>query len=256
MCCSWTCRTSAAASTRSSPRFATCSKKRRRRARPCGFWIARIPRAGPIEGMRLRAGWESFVGAGPLPDASRPHARRARALVRAHAEARRGLSGHPDGRLAAGGGARLRLAAGRAHLGEPEPERRESVDGARVRRHGDDRRHHAVRRPRHDAPAGAVRRAGHRCRGAAEGNAIPGAALAGGLQLAPLLVRAHVPQARRQALLGPADSRGGSGLRSRRVPAVACRLARAEGAAPPARRTTASGVTSTTSTSGTSSPSM
>ena len=41
------------------------------------------PVGRPVEGLRLRAGWESFVGAGADADAPRPHARRAGPLVRA-----------------------------------------------------------------------------------------------------------------------------------------------------------------------------
>ncbi len=47
---------------------------------------------------------------------------------------------------------------------EPEPERRQPLDGARVRRHRDDRRHHAVGGARHHPAARAVRRIRHRCR--------------------------------------------------------------------------------------------
>ena len=66
-CCSSICRTSAAASTPSSRRCATCSRRRRGTARRSGCSIGRIPSAGPIEGLRCAPGWESFVGAGPLP---------------------------------------------------------------------------------------------------------------------------------------------------------------------------------------------
>ena len=52
---------------------------------------------------------------------------------------------------------------GERTLGQSEPERAEPLDGARLCRHGDARRHDAVRRPRHDAAARAVRRARHRC---------------------------------------------------------------------------------------------
>ena len=39
------------------------------------------PAGRPVEGLTLRAGWESFVGAGPDADAPRPDAGRARPLV-------------------------------------------------------------------------------------------------------------------------------------------------------------------------------
>ena len=102
------------------------------------------PAGRPVEGLTLRPGWESFVGAGPMP-------------------MRHGLTlgelGHwfidhfkldvdyrviemegwqPDA------GARLRLAARRAHLDQPEPQRRQPQHGARLCRHGDARRHDAV----------------------------------------------------------------------------------------------------------------
>ena len=57
-------------------------------------------------------------------------------------------------------GTGIRLAARRAHLGQPESERAEPLDGALLSGHRHARRHDAVRRPRHDAPAGALRRTG------------------------------------------------------------------------------------------------
>ena len=130
------------------------------------------PAGRPVEGLRCAPGWESFVGAGPAADAPRPHARRAGALVRRDAAPRRRLprSSTMEGwqpRRAA----RLRLAARRAQLGQPEPERAEPLDGALLSRHGDARGHDAVRRPRHDAAARALRRAGPRRAGAARDDA-------------------------------------------------------------------------------------
>ena len=66
-CCWSTCRTSAAASTPSSRRCATCSRKRRGTARRVWVLDRPNPIGRPVEGSRLRAGWESFVGAGPMP---------------------------------------------------------------------------------------------------------------------------------------------------------------------------------------------
>ncbi len=122
------------------------------------------PAGRPVEGLTLRAGWESFVGAGPMP------MRHGLTL----GELGHWFIGHfkldvdyrviemegwqPD---AAPG---LRLAARRAHLDQPEPERAQPLDGARLCRHGDARGHDAVRRARHDAAARTVRRAGHRRR--------------------------------------------------------------------------------------------
>jgi hypothetical protein len=121
------------------------------------------PAGRPVEGLLLRPGWESFVGAGPLP---MRHGLTMGELacwfistlgldvdctvIRMQGWARRG--------------ARLRLAARRAQLDQPEPERPEPVDGTLLCRHGDARRQHALRRPRHDAPARAFWRAGHRRR--------------------------------------------------------------------------------------------
>ena len=81
-CCSSICRTSAAASTPSSRRCATCS--RRPRSSGKAVWVLDRPNpAGrPVEGLTLRPGWESFVGAGADADAPRPDAGRAGALVR------------------------------------------------------------------------------------------------------------------------------------------------------------------------------
>jgi hypothetical protein len=104
--------------------------------------------------------------------------------------------------------ARLRLAARRAQLDQPQPERAEPVDGALLRRHRDARRHDAVRRPRHDAAARAVRRARPRRRALikthARSSRRTGCTAAG---CANLLVRADLPQARRQALPRRADPR-------------------------------------------------
>ena len=92
-CCSSTCRTSAAASTPSSRRCATCS--RRRRAHGKAVWVLDRPNpvGRPVEGLRLRAGWESFVGAGPLPMRHGLTLGELGALVRAHAAPRRRVRG-------------------------------------------------------------------------------------------------------------------------------------------------------------------
>jgi uncharacterized protein YbbC (DUF1343 family) len=92
------------------------------------------PIGRPVEGLTLRAGWESFVGAGPLP-------------------MRHGLTLGELGlwfvsmlKLA-----RFRLAPERAHLDQSQPQRAELVDGARLCRHGDARGHDALGRAWHDA---------------------------------------------------------------------------------------------------------
>ena len=122
------------------------------------------PAGRPIEGLRLRAGWESFVGAGPLPmrhgltlgELAQWFVRTLRLDVECEVVTMEGWE--PQRR------AGLRLAARRAHVGEPEPECAQSLDGALLRRHGDARGHDALGRARHDAAAGAVRRARSRRR--------------------------------------------------------------------------------------------
>ncbi len=98
------------------------------------------PIGRPIEGLTLRPQWESFVGAGPLP------MRHGLTLGELAGWFVRTLKLNVDFEVvpmedwlpARAPG--LRLAAGRARLGQSEPERRQSVDGARLPRHGDARR--------------------------------------------------------------------------------------------------------------------
>ena len=111
-CCSSTCRTSAAASTRSLPRCATCSRRRPQHGKSVWVLDRPNPAGRPVEGLRLRAGLGELRRRGPAADAPRAHARRAGALVRRHAEARRGLRGRRDARLDAG--RRARATAGRS----------------------------------------------------------------------------------------------------------------------------------------------
>ena len=122
------------------------------------------PAGRPVEGLTLRPGWESFVGAGPLP---MRHGLTLGELGRWFIDT---FKLDVDYRViemegwqpeAAPG---YRLAARRAHLGQSQPQRAQPVDGARLCRHGDARRHDAVRRARHHAAARAVRRARHRRR--------------------------------------------------------------------------------------------
>ena len=61
------CRISAAASTRSSRRCATCWKRARKAGKSVWILDRPNPAGRPVEGLTLRAGWESFVGAGPMP---------------------------------------------------------------------------------------------------------------------------------------------------------------------------------------------
>ena len=127
--------------------------------RASGCSTARIPPAGRSRASSCSPGWESFVGAGRAADAPRADAGRSGALVRHDVKSRCGVEGDRDAGLEAGRRAGLRLAARRARLGEPEPERAEPVDGALLSGHGDAGRHDALGRPRHHAAAGASRRA-------------------------------------------------------------------------------------------------
>ena len=117
------------------------------------------PIGRPVEGLRLQPGWESFVGAGPLPDAPRPDAGRAGALVRHDARARRRVRGRRRWRA----GRRTAAPGFGWPLGErawvnPSPNAPNLWMARCYRRHGDARGHDALRGPRHHAPAGAVRR--------------------------------------------------------------------------------------------------
>ena len=131
-----TCRTSAAASTPSSPRCGTCWRPPRGRQVGLGARPAeprRPPGRGPAPSARLGELRRRRAAA----DAPRPDAGRARRLVRRDPEARRRLPGDRDGGLGARRRARLRLAAGRARLDQPQPQRPQPLDGPRLRRHGD-----------------------------------------------------------------------------------------------------------------------
>ena len=55
------------------------------------------PIGRPVEGVRLRPGWESFVGSRGAAHAPRPDAWRTRPSVHPHTEPRCRLSGHRDG---------------------------------------------------------------------------------------------------------------------------------------------------------------
>ena len=126
------------------------------------------PVGRPVEGLTLRPGWESFVGAGPCRCATGSRwaswrAGSSRTLrLNVDCEVVPMEDWMPAGRTG------LRLAAGRAHVGQPESQRAESVDGALLSRHGHARRHDVVGRARHDPAAGAVRCAGPGHPGAAE----------------------------------------------------------------------------------------
>ena len=189
------------------------------------------PAGRPVEGLKLRPGWESFVGAGPLPmrhgltlgEAAQWFVRTEKLDVELKVVEMEGWKP---------GAARVRLAARRARVGQPEPERAEPVDGALLSRarvmlegttlsegRGTTRPLELFGAPDLDAEC------------APGENAVARPALAARLPAARLLVRADLPQARRQALRRDADPRRGARLRARRVPAVAAGGARVQGAA-------------------------
>ncbi len=107
------------------------------------------PAGRPVEGLTLRPGWESFVGAGPMP---MRHGLTLGELGRWFVDHFKldvdyrviEMEGWQPGR-----GAGLRLAA-RAGLDQPEPQCRQPQHGARLCRHGDARRHDAERGQGHD----------------------------------------------------------------------------------------------------------
>ena len=111
------------------------------------------PVGRPIEGLKLRNGWESFVGAGPLP------MRHGLTLGELGLWFVKTLKLDVDFRViemkdwrpefSAG----IRLAAGRTCLGKPKSQRAEFVDGARLRGNGHAGRNDALGRARHDATA-------------------------------------------------------------------------------------------------------
>ena len=121
------------------------------------------PVGRPVEGLTLRAGWESFVGAGPLPmrhgltlgELGLWFVRTLKLDVEYRViEMQDWQPDDPPG---------YRLAAGRARVDQPQPQRAELVDGSRVRGNGDARGHDALRRSRHHAAARTVRRSRYQC---------------------------------------------------------------------------------------------
>ena len=170
------------------------------------------PVGRPVEGLTLRAGWESFVGAGPLPMRHGLTHGRAGALVRRDAAARRRLPGGRDARA----GSRDAAPGYGWPLGErtwvnPSPNAPNlwmaRCYAGSVMLEGTD----ALGGPRHDAAAGAARRAGPRRAGAACRRCTRSRPQwLDGLPPAPLLVRADLPQARGPAVRRLPGARGGS----------------------------------------------
>ncbi len=111
------------------------------------------PAGRPIEGLTLLPGYESFVGAGPLP------MRHGLTLGELGLWFVKHFKLDVDYRVIEMEGyrpdaaPRLRLAAGDAHLDQSQSQRAQSLDGARLCRHGDARRRDAVGRAGHDAAA-------------------------------------------------------------------------------------------------------
>ena len=155
------------------------------------------PAGRPVEGLRLRPGWESFVGAGPLPmrhgltlgELAQWFVRTFRLDVECEVVTMEGWQ--PES--APGYGWPL----GERAWVNPESQRGESVDGALLRRHRDAGRHDALRGARHDTAARAVRRTGPRSARAHRHDGIARARMDARLPAAGVLVRADVSQARR-----------------------------------------------------------
>ena len=201
------------------------------------------PAGRPVEGLLLRDGWRASSARGRT-DAPRPHARRARALVRAH---RSSTSSSRSSRWRAGArrGARFGWPLGERAWVNPSPNA-PSLRWRALSRDGDARGHDALRRPRDDAAARALRRARPRRRGLlAHDEALAPDWLAG-CRLR-LLVRADLPQARGRALRRLPDPRRRPRTTTRRSGPGACR-ARLQGD-PPLRPDYPLWRTSSTSTS-------
>ena len=234
------CRTSAAASTRSSRRCSTCWR-RRPSVGKSGVG-ARPAQSGRPAGRRLtlREGWESFVGAGPHADAPWAHARRARARGSSNNSSStssiassRCEGWQPD--AAPGFGWPLgertwvnpspnapNLFMARAYAGTVMLEGTTLSEGR-----GTTRPLELFGAP--DIDARAVIDEMQRAR----------AAVAARLPPARLLVRADVPQACRQAVQRRADPHRGSRLRPRGVQALARAGASLQGDPPPLSRLSA-----------------
>ena len=214
------------------------------------------PVGRPVEGLTLRAGWQSFVGAGPLPMRHGLTLGELGSVVCQNSQARCRVSRHRDAGLAARCRAGIRLAAWRARVDQSQSQRAEFMDGARLCGHGDARGHNALGRARHHSAARTVRRARHRYDTRDEGNVLPCAAVATWLPPARLLVRADLSQTCGQALQRRADPHRRSQLRSRRRSSLGVsRRSRSKRFAV-CIRTIRSGAISPTNTSTASSPSM
>ena len=150
------------------------------------------PVGRPVEGLTLRAGCESFVGAGPMP---MRHGLTLGELARwfvGDSPSRRRLPRRADGGLGAERRAGIWMAPRRAHVGQPEPQRAQSLDGALLSGLGDARSHDVVGRSWDHKTAGVARCAGSGRAGVVGRDAFACNAMDEWLSAAALLVRAHV----------------------------------------------------------------
>ena len=217
--CWWTCRTSAAESILSSRRCGTCSRRRHARQERLGARPAESDRPA-VEGTSLRAGWESFVGAGEMP------MRHGLTLGEMGYWFIRRFELGVDYRVVEMAGWEPRAAPGLGWpLGErtwvnPSPNAPNFSWRAATRARSCSK---ARRFPKAAARPGRSSSSAHRrwISRPRRRNAAPGTAVARRLQAAAVLVRADVPQAPRAALCGSARARRRRGVRARGLPAVA-----------------------------------
>ena len=166
------------------------------------------PAGRPVEGSLLEPGWESFVGAGPLP---MRHGLTLGELARWFV-ARRGLDLElevvaMDG-YAPEASPGFRLAAGGPPLGQPQPQRRHPQHGPLLSRDSAVRGDNPLRGPRDDPGPGTGRGAGSGIRAHPRPHGGLGARLARRVLAASLLVRADLSQARRAPVQRGADPHG------------------------------------------------
>ena len=142
------------------------------------------PIGRPIEGLRLRAGWQSFVGAGPLP------MRHGLTLGELGSWFIRTLKLDVEYRVIETHGWQPDAAPGfgwpleRADVDQSQSKCIKFVDGSRLCGHRDGRGYDTVGRPRHHATARTVRRSRYRCAGRDQRNGFARAALAARLSAA------------------------------------------------------------------------
>ncbi len=201
-----------------------CSRRRRRTGRRCGSWIAPNPAGRPVEGLTLRKGWESFVGAGPMPMRHGLTLGELGAwfIARFHLDLEYRVIEMEGWQPEAAPGFGWPL--GERTWVNPSPNA-PNLSMARayagtVMLEGRD----PFRRARDDAAAGTLRRARHRRPARHRRDARPRSRVAQGMPSTRLLVRADVPQAYEAALQRRPNPRRRRELRSPRVsPRGVCR---------------------------------